>query len=200
MNLNETMALVNKMINPLKRRALLTIGRAVLSAAADDSKKMQLLQVSLLAGETKDDVERFQNYGFTSVPLEGAEACAVFVGGDRDHGIIIAVDDRRYRLKGLAAGEVALYTDEGDKLVFKRGGKLEITTSAECKVISPKTIIDSAAVEIGSGTLEKIINGETFQTLFNSHTHVSGSPGNPTAPPTQPMGVTHLSLVVKGAK
>ncbi|WP_232217427.1 phage baseplate assembly protein domain-containing protein [Xenorhabdus cabanillasii] len=31
-----------------------------------------IIQVSLLAEETADDVERFQNYGYTSVPPAGS--------------------------------------------------------------------------------------------------------------------------------
>lgn len=223
MNLNDQMTLINKLLNPIKRRVMLTVGRAILSAAADDSKKMQSLQISLLSDETKDDVERFQNYGFTSVPFEGAEACTVFVGGDRDHGIVIAVDDRRYRLKGLEAGEVAMYTDQDDKIVLKRDGTIEVVSSTEVKVTTKtatvtaetavnittknatitaetKAVINAPLIELGDSALEAVVNGETFKTLYNAHTHVSGAPGSPTAPPTVPMAAPHLSLKVKAAK
>lgn len=90
--------------------------------------KMQGMQVKLLAGEVKDGMEHFEPYGFTSNPLAGAEALAAFFGGDRSHGVIICAGDRRFRLKNTAPGEVALYTDEGDKLHFKRGRVIEIET------------------------------------------------------------------------
>lgn len=38
------------------------------------------------------------------------------------------VADRRYRLKGLESGEVAIYTDEGDKVHLKRGKVIDIET------------------------------------------------------------------------
>lgn len=90
--------------------------------------KMQGMQVKLLAGEVKDGMEHFEPYGFTSNPLAGAEALAAFFGGDRSHGVIICAGDRRFRLQNTAPGEVALYTDEGDKLHFKRGRVIEIET------------------------------------------------------------------------
>ncbi len=102
------------------------IGRAVLSAI-DDTKLLQTLQVTLLADELADGVERFQNYGFSSHPFPEAEAIVAAVGGTRSHLVAIAVDDRRYRVKGLAEGEVAIYDDQGQTIVLKRGG-IEITT------------------------------------------------------------------------
>jgi phage baseplate assembly protein V len=75
-----------------------------------------------MARVTRDGVERFQNYGHTSNPHPGAEGVMVSVGGNQDHGIVIAVDDRRYRLTGLAEGETALYDDLGQKVYLTRNG------------------------------------------------------------------------------
>ena len=119
--------ILRRLLAPLQRRIMLIIGRAVIKAVNDDSK-MQALQISLLNGELRDGVERVQNYGFTSHPHNGAEGVCLFVGGDRSHGLVIAVDDRRYRLKGLKQGEVAIYSDEGDSIVLKRGNEIEINT------------------------------------------------------------------------
>ena len=83
----------------------------------DGLKKLQELQVKLLAGEIKDGMEHFEPYGFTSNAQAGAEVLAGFFGGDRSHGVVICVADRRFRLQGLESGEVAMYTDEGDELV-----------------------------------------------------------------------------------
>lgn len=107
-------------INAMLSRGIITL--------VDDSKKIQTVQGKFGADDVLDDMERFQDYGFTSKPKPGAEALAAFFGGRRSNGIIFKVDDRRYRLKGLADGEVAIYTDEGDKIVLKRGNKIEVTT------------------------------------------------------------------------
>lgn len=103
------------------------LGRCSL-ALVNAASKMQTLQVRLLAGEVKDGIEHFEPYGFTANPHPGAEGVAAFFGGDRSHGVVLCIADRRFRLKELKPGEVALYTDEGDRLHFKRGRALEIQT------------------------------------------------------------------------
>jgi phage baseplate assembly protein V len=111
---------IRQLLRPLQQRVSNLVARAVVNLVSDDVK-MQVVQLTILEGETREGAERFQEYGFTSVPLEGAEAVVLSVGGRRDHLLVVAVDDRRNRLKDLVAGEVALYTDEGAKVHLKRG-------------------------------------------------------------------------------
>lgn len=121
------------MSEPLRRlgRAIHGMAARCVLRLASDGLKMQACQVGLLDEETADNVERFQNYGLTSVPLPGAEGVCLFIGGDRGHGVIIAMDDRSYRLKPLEGGEVALYSVDdqephGHRIVLKRGGLIEV--------------------------------------------------------------------------
>lgn len=100
--------------------------------------RMQTLQVNLLDEEVKDRLEHFEPYGYTSHPLPGAEAAVAFLDGDRSHGIVLMVADRRYRLKGLAAGEVALHDDSGVSVVLKRGGIAQITAPTEVQFLTPR--------------------------------------------------------------
>jgi phage baseplate assembly protein V len=74
------------------------------------------------AGETISDKEYFQHYGYTSRPLPGAEGVMIREG---NHWVLIGSDDRRYRI-AVEEGEVALYTNEGDKIHFKRGKEIFI--------------------------------------------------------------------------
>lgn len=116
------------MLEPLRARVASMVARGVVSLV-NDSPRMQELQLQLLAGETADGAERFQDYGFTSVPLppngDGeAEAVVVCPMGSRDHPIVVAVGDRRYRLTGLEAGEVAIYDDLGGKIHLTREGMI----------------------------------------------------------------------------
>ena len=99
--------IVNRLMAPLRQRVLLMIGRAVILAAGEDG-----LRLSLLEGEETEGVPQMQEYGFASKPLEGCAALAAFQGGNRDHGVVVATDDPRYRPQGLEPGEVVLYTDE----------------------------------------------------------------------------------------
>ena len=73
---------VERLTLPLRRRVMLMVGRAVL-ALVDDDPKLQVLQLAALRPETLETVERFQEYGFTSVPEPGAEAVLVCPGGIR---------------------------------------------------------------------------------------------------------------------
>ena len=132
------MAAIHQGLKDVKRRAMMMVGRAVLSAI-DDTTKAQSLQIELLDGETQADVERFQQFGYTSVPFPGAEGVMVSVGGLRSHGIIIAVEDRRYRLTGLMPGESAQYDDQGQKVHLTRDGIV---------ITSPKKITINSAVEV----------------------------------------------------
>lgn len=133
-----------KLLSPLSRRLRLMASRAVLSLISD-ATGMQIVQVKLLNGEVRNGIERYQQYGFTSVPLPGAEGIYLSLGADRDHGVIIVADDRRYRIKGLQSGEVAIYTDEDKaaadhRIVFKRGKEIRITAGASSIVMTPTGI------------------------------------------------------------
>ena len=127
------------------RRVMNMVARGVL-ATSDDERGMQNVQVSLLRDEAKTAVERMQNYGFSSNAPADSEVLVVFVGGGRDHGVIVATDDRASRFTGLAAGEVAIYTNEGDSIVLKRGNIVEVTTRT--LIVNAEDAIEIEAPEI----------------------------------------------------
>ena len=136
--------IINKLIAPLKRRVYLMIGRCMITAI-DDSTDIQSMQIKSLDGEVHDGVERFQDYGFTSVPQKGSEGFAAFVAGIRAHGLMVKVDDRRYRPKNLQPGEVCFYTDEDKdssdhRIIFKRGKEIHLIAGASSIVMTPASI------------------------------------------------------------
>ena len=189
--------MIGQALRPLRNRVYMLISRAVIEMAKDE-KGMQYLKLSAMAKEDRDDVERFQNYGFTSVPKEGAEAIVLCPQGNREHMVAIVVDDRRYRLKGMAEGEVAMFTDEGDVIHIKRGGHIEIKAADKVDIIGANEVsVDSASIKLGKTAAEAVIKGTTFQGLFNAHVHLSGPPGNNTSTPIVPLTGTELSTVSK---
>lgn len=109
------------------------IGHAVI-LAIDDTTKLQSLQVSALADEVMSLRERFQEYGFTSRPHPGAEAIMVSLGGNRTNTVIIAVDDRRYRLKLDNAGDVAVYSSGENYLVMRANGDIDCRAPGDARI------------------------------------------------------------------
>ena len=177
-----------RLIEPLRTRVMLLASRFVVRKV-DDTVKMQSMQIELLQKEVRDMVERFQEYGFTSMPHPGAEGIAVFPGGNRDHGLIIAVDDRRYRLTGLKDGEVAIYTDEGDKIHLKRGNIIEIVAATKVVATTPIFRIEGDLEVTGDVNDRVDSDGNTMEqmrTTYDIHTHPSGTPN--TDVPNQQMG------------
>lgn len=118
---------LERMLERQSRKIRNCFARGVLKLTGD-SHKLQSLQVQLLDGELLDGAERAQQYGFTSHPQAGAEVFVAFVGGDRGHAVVLSVDDRRYRVQSLEGGEVCLYSDEGDTIIFRRGNRIEVKT------------------------------------------------------------------------
>jgi phage baseplate assembly protein V len=141
------------------------IARVTLSKTNDDPK-VQEVDVEILKGEKKTGFERFQNYGFTGHAKveEGdtaAEGIIVFLGGNRSHGVIIQMDDRRYRLKGLKEGEVAVYDDLGQKVHLTRDGVLVKTSKkVDVDATGEVTIKSAAKVTLQAPTI--VLDGNVF--------------------------------------
>lgn len=114
------------MLEALKTRVMSMIARAVVKSL-DDSKATQKAAIGVLSGEELEDVERVQNYGFTSFPDDGAQGLALFLGGNRSYGIVIAADHPGARKK-IEKGEVALYSKFGQYVYLKADGSLELSS------------------------------------------------------------------------
>ncbi|MBR1025607.1 phage baseplate assembly protein [Bradyrhizobium liaoningense] len=122
-----------------------TLARITINKA-DPSRMMQEIAADFMFGGEKGDnrerIEQAQNYGFTATPLprdeqqqsgvqdgkasaikgEAAEAVVAFMGGHRNHPVILALDDRRHRPRGLKPGENAQHDDIGQMTLLRRMG------------------------------------------------------------------------------
>lgn len=177
----------DKQAAPLARRLTNMIARGVLKLS-NAASKMQSLQISLLAGETADKLEHFEPYGFTSNPQPGAEAVAVFVDGDRAHGLVLVVADRRYRLQGLLSGEMAIHDDQGQKVHLTRGGIVIDGAGLPISIIGDVTITGALTVtDVASMNGSLVVLGgitEDGVNIGSNHTHSgveagSDNTGNP---------------------
>lgn len=165
-----------RLLSPLARRIRLTAARAVI-ALVNDATKLQGVQVKLLAGEVRD-CARFQQYGFTSFPHVGAEGVFLSLNGSRDQGVVICVDDRRYRLSGLEGGEVAIYTDEGDSIVLARGNVIRVNAGVKVEVNTPLATF-SGNVAVAGNVSDANGSMQEMRDLYNGHGHPDGTPPSP---------------------
>jgi phage baseplate assembly protein V len=98
-----------------------SLGRGRLTRV-DDGGAVQLVQMQLSQSETRDKTPRVAEYGFSSNPPDGTDAVAVFLGGDRTNGVVIACGHQQYRMRGLASGEVCVSDNKGQSVYLSASG------------------------------------------------------------------------------
>lgn len=174
-----TLRAVERLVHGLRNRVENVVARAVVKLV-DDSRGRQRVQLGVVAGETVDDGEHFQPYGFSSVPMPGSEAVVVFPGGDRGHPLVVVVDDRRFRPKDGDPGDVHLYHKDGAVILLKEGGDIVVSAKPGGQVL----------VDDGSGGTEPLIT----KSQFDAHVHPTGT--GPSGVPNN--AATSGTTVIKG--
>lgn len=156
---------LQKLLGPLRLRLAALLGRGE-SHLSNSTGSRQLLQIELARGEVLDNVEHVEPYGFTSNPLAGAEVVAASFCGDRTHTVVLLAADGRYRKQGLQAGEVALYTDEGDYVLLSRGRIIKVVAGTKVQVTAPELeVIASTKVTLQTPLVECTQNLKVDGTL-----------------------------------
>ena len=173
---------VQKLIAPLWRRVRLIADRAIVTAVTDSFNR-QGLQLKVLADEAADDVERFQNYGRTSVPPAGSEAIVLGIGGARAGLVAIAVEDKSVRPKDLEVGDNCLYHLEGHRIILRKDGLLEleaktviINASEKLTMISPDTEIQGPLHVTGPISSDEDVTAGDISLSGHDHEEGVGAP------------------------
>ena len=134
--------------------------------------------------------ELFQQYGFTSGPLAGAEYIAIPVGGNSNHVVVVASEDARYRL-AIQDGEVAIYSDEGDYIHLKRGRLIEVVTESLVVKASTKVRFETPVIEAtgqiqaddniqsAKEVVDQVRSMQADREIYNVHEHGSSPPPSP---------------------
>jgi len=180
-----------RVLGPISRRVRLMVARAVVTAIGD-AGKVQSAQVKLLDGEVRDGIEILHQYGFTSIPHGQREGLYFSVGGDRDHGVLICVADRQFRLKSIAPGEVAIYDDLDQKIHLTRdgividGAGLPITVQNTPKVRMETDLLECTG-EIKDRCDDDGKTMESMRSTYDIHTHHENDVHGETNQPTQKM-------------
>lgn len=165
------------------------IARGVLRAL-DSHAKCQRASLTLMAGEVTEGLEYLEPYGLTSTAHPGAESVVLFLEADRSHGVVINVADRRYRLQGLEQGEVALYSDEGDSLMLRRGNRVELSTKTFIVNAQERVTFNTPLLEVPQGEIrDKTSTISSLRQTYNGHMHKeNGDGGGTTDKPAAQMG------------
>nr|DAP60617.1 MAG TPA: baseplate assembly protein V [Caudoviricetes sp.] len=124
-------------------------------SATQTGNTLATTQVQGLAGETLQEVEQMQQFGFTSHAPAGSEVIVLPLGGDTTHGIVIASEHGSFRLKNLQGGEVAVYDQSGSSVVLRQGRLIEMDCDNLIIRAKQKVLIDSPLVEASEQVLAK---------------------------------------------
>lgn len=146
----------------------------IVSVSEDDLNKI-FSAIGMGSGEYTNR-SFYQHVGFTSKPKPDTIGL-VLKSGD-NYTMIASTDSKTDRPELSNDKDVAIYSDADKYVKINAGGDIEISNNN-----NTITLKANGGIELGTGILSKIIK-ETIITKYNTHTHVSASPGSPTAVPS----------------
>ncbi|ELL9332596.1 phage baseplate assembly protein V [Vibrio fluvialis] len=137
---------VDRQLAPVRRRLQSMASRGLVTSVSEDTQR-QKLQLVLESNESGDNIERFQDYGFSSFPPKNSEAVVMALNGCAAKRVAVAVEKKELRPKG-EQDDVFIYHADGHFIRLTKDRKLiisvaeailEATTSFT--IISPETFI-----------------------------------------------------------
>ena len=131
-------------MNPLQKMRLM-VARGIVKLVQDSG--LQLMQLDLLDEETRDGVERVQNYGHRGHPPQGSTVATVAVAGSRDHLVVVACEHPDH-VPPLESGESAMYAMFGQLFKMDKEGNVTLV----CKDFNIAASGDVAAAAAGNYT------------------------------------------------
>ena len=180
-----------RLLESLRRSLRLLVGKCVIEAA---SKSLDGVNVDfvVLGNERHSGVRLMQHYGFASVPKSGAHGVALFVGGARDDCVLVASQGAPSGIPSLDAGEVALFSEFGQKVVLDKNGDVVVAPANGKNVIMNGRVIaknglvsEGDVLAVGEVAARVIKAGETYTdaTAVHLSTHTHPVSGNATTGP-----------------
>lgn len=145
------------MLNGLKRRIQLLVGRCVINTVASGQ-----YQIELMDGKPRDKIEIKQHFGYKSIPPKDTKGITLSFGGLVDNTIIISTDNDD--APELEEGESCLYNFFGQTIILK-DGKININGDS-------KQLVTHAELNTALQSFVTALN-LTFATKLDT----AGSPG-----------------------
>ena len=109
-------------MNPLQKMRLM-VARGIVKLVQDSG--LQLMQLDLLDEETRDGVERVQNYGHRGHPPQGSTVATGAGAGSRDHLVVVACEHPDH-VPPLESGESAMYAMFGQLFKMDKEGNVTL--------------------------------------------------------------------------
>lgn len=114
----------------------------------DDSKPFQVLQIEALKDEVFDNVERYQDYGFSSHAPKESKGLSLAVGSNRDGQVIIRLDSPEHRFKDLKEGDSVQYDKDGQFIHLSEGQNLLIKINTKTEIKTQKFKVENDNAEL----------------------------------------------------
>lgn len=137
---------VDRQLAPVRRRLQSMASRGLVTSVSEDTQR-QKLQLVLESNESGDNIERFQDYGFSSFPPNNSEAVVMALNGCAAKRVAVAVEKKELRPKG-EQDDVFIYHADGHFIRLTKDRKLIISVAeaileatTRFTIISPETLI-----------------------------------------------------------
>ena len=176
-------------LRSLQRKMALIIGRGRVGFT-NEATGLRRVQIELLPGEVRNEVEHVEPFGLTAAPMPGAEHVTAAVGGGRDHPVVIVIADRRYRPRGLANGEVCLYDANGHRILLTKtgivveaaGNPLTIRGASKVRMETPRLEVTGQIVDLCDMQAASIAD---LRVAYDRHHHADPQGGETDEPTEQ---------------
>ena len=165
--------------------------RVVFVSDQDAANCLKALSFTGRIGESLDDREYMDHYGFTSRPLPGAQAIAI---GEGNLVYVIATEDTRYRPQ-IASGDACLYDYRGNRIWCEASGISE-TSPVEISETAP-VISETASTSITNAAPEINIEGSATVTVTAPDVNIEGSTEVAITAPQLSLGTTNPADLYK---
>ena len=171
-------------VEKIMSRVRLIVGycTVIASKITDDG---MAVDAEFVAGEKRTDLDFFQQYGLSSRPKDNVDGVALFVGGSRDNGVVIATRDAEGQQ--IEEGEVIVYSAFGSSVKLKKDGSIALRPASGKNVVTESDLLCKgkllATGDVFAGVTD---TGETVVTAggvsLQMHVHPTAAPGSPSTP------------------
>ncbi|HLN23877.1 MAG TPA: phage baseplate assembly protein [Patescibacteria group bacterium] len=173
--------MIHGALDRLFRRVMMMVCPCRLTTATDTGPA-QMWQIDLGDGEIRDNIPRLGEWGLSSLPPAGSDGLAIYIGGDRSNGAVIATGNQGARMRGLKYGEVAIHDDQGQSVYITRsgivingGGKpVTITNTPKVRAETPRLEVTGDIIENCDTQTNTVAQ---MRALYDAHTHGGILPG-----------------------